>query len=117
MSNTQAIANLQPPTIIVANGVAYLGRVVEEGSRVIIKEGMSLGQPAQLTADHLSDYVAAAYQGTLTETSFGASSPWSTTNMDDTLTISWEIAKLRMAQAIKTAPTDTVVNAFRSIQG
>lgn len=110
------IKTLVIPALIVANGVAYLGQVIEDKSKVTIKDALPLGTPGSITKDHLNAYMVAAYSGKLTTTNIGANSPWSTTDLDADLTISWQIAQLRMEQAILTAPINAVVQTFQNLK-
>jgi hypothetical protein len=111
------IEKLAMPCMIVANGVCYLGTVTETEKKVTIDNALPLGSPSQISGDHLADYLCAAYSGKLTKTNIGLNTAWSTTDLDGELAINWQIAKLRLDQAIKTAPINTVLQTFRYLRG
>jgi hypothetical protein len=111
------IDELTMPCLIVANGVAYLGTITEDKAKVTINDALPLGNPGQISADHLAEYLATAYSNKLTKTNIGANTAWSTTDLDEDLAVSWQIAKLRLAQAIKNAPVDAVIQTFKALRG
>ena len=105
--------SITKPTLVVANGIAYLGIVDTNNDSVSIKHAMGLGPITEITASNLNDYMATAFEDKLTVVKMSAAADWTSTDLDSDLDVSWEIAKLQMKQAIKRAPVDTVLASFK----
>ena len=114
MKNKADLAKLVIPSLIIANGVAYLGNVKEADNKITIEDALPIGAPQVIEASHLDDYLVAAFSEKLTSTTIGASSAWSATALDDDLSLSWDIAQLKMAQAIDKTPVEAVISYFKS---
>lgn len=109
------LTKLPMPQLIVANGVAYLGQV-KEGDTISVEYGMALGSPADINSTHLDAYIVAAFSGKLSNTKIGNNSAWQANELDEDLTVSWNISKLKMDQAIAKSPIDAVVATFNSLK-
>jgi hypothetical protein len=106
----------QLPSLITANGVAYLGFIEPSQNGYVITQSLALGSPKAITSGHIDDYLVASYEEKLTNVNIGVNSIWSQTDFDEDLTLSWEIANLRFKQAITKAPNKVVTDFFRSSQ-
>lgn len=107
------LTSLNKPSLIVANGVAYLGIVEQGESSVTVKSAMGLGSPKSIGTPEINEYMVTAYSEKLTTVQISQSSSWSSTVFDEDLNTDWEIAKLRLEKAIKAGPINSVLEAFK----
>jgi len=115
-NSVMEISKLEKPSVVIANGVAYLGKVVEKDNKITIENAFPLGTPKEIKANDLMDYMETAYSEKLTKLTVGGTSSWTCVELDEDLSISWDVAKLNLTRAIKLGPITCVIDAFNKMR-
>ena len=106
------LKKIQKPSLVVANGVAYLGSPKEEEGKLRVEDAYAIGSPSDLGSAQIQQYLVAAYSEKLTTVNISSSSAWSSVPLSEDLDLDWQILLLKLEQAIKNAPVNTVLNYF-----
>ncbi len=106
--------NIKKPLLVVANGVSYLANPKEEDGKLQLQDAFALGTPSSIEPSSLKQYLVAAYEDKLTDVNISSSSAWSSVPLSEDLDLDWQILILKLEQAIKKAPINTVLQQFMS---
>lgn len=105
-------SKLLKPVVIVANGISYLGQFVEKDGKLSLSDAMPMGNIPSVGKTQLSSYCVTAVQGKLTKLTVNGNSPWSVQELDEDLTIEWNVLIMKLEQAIAKGPINSIVEAF-----